>query len=208
MTMQKPQRFSSDAGIAIGPILFVIALLAVLAATMAGGGGDFSVASISDRITADVSTQANMIRSTVNDCNLRYMLAVSSGSVDPTTDPYPSSNTSNGTAVSALLCDPLGSVSLWSDKLLPQPTAGFNAWTYIDVAATGGGRCFWTTPQGANPNGSSGIVGGLTHAASKFNSGATYSANQEVLYDPASASQKFIVWVTMPTGTPDSHCLP
>jgi len=211
MKMAPQQRFSSrfpsEAGIAIGPILFVIALLAILAGVMAGGGGDFSVASVADRITADISTQANLIRSTINDCNLQYMLAVSNGSINPSSDPYPAS-AATGTAVSALLCDPTGGTSLWSDKLLPPPTSGFNAWTYIDASASGGGRCFWTSPTEANPSGDNGILGGLAHAATKFNSGTAYAANQEVLYSPTSSSQKFIVWVTMPTGSASSYCLP
>src|SRR5579859_5398129 len=106
-------RFSSSAGIAIGPILFVIALLAILAAVMAGGGGDFQVAGGADRITADIGAQANLIRNTINECNLQYMLAVSTGSVAPSADTYPLSDTSTGTAVSALTCNPTGGNSLW-----------------------------------------------------------------------------------------------
>jgi hypothetical protein len=37
-----PQRFESDAGIAIGPILFIIAILAILAAAIAAGSGSFT----------------------------------------------------------------------------------------------------------------------------------------------------------------------
>jgi hypothetical protein len=94
--------------------------------------------------------------------------------------------------------------------MLPQPTAGFNPWFYINASATGGGRCFWTTPTASNPKNSSIIVTGLTRAASKFNSSATATTNSEVIYDPASASQKFVVWITLPSSinSADSHCLP
>ena len=52
------------------------------------------------------------------------------------------------------------------------------------------------------------VTSGLTRAASKFNSSTAYSATSEVIYNPASTSQKFVVWITMPTGSADSHCLP
>jgi hypothetical protein len=206
--MDKSPRFSASAGIAIGPILFVLALLAVLAAVMSAGNGDFQVASGADRITADTVAQANLIRNTINECNLQYMLTVSSGSINPTSDPYPLSNTSTGTAVSALLCDPIGSSSLWGAILLPPPTTGFNAWTYIDASASGGGRCIWTEPSGSNQLHNEQVTTGLTRAAMKFNSSTGYSASSEVIYDPSSTSQKFIVWITQPTGTANSNCLP
>ena len=205
-----------DAGFAIGPILFVIALLAVLAAVIAAGSGDFGTASVTDRISADVTTQANLIRSKIGECNIMH-------GTDSNYDGYPPSDTSNGTLVSALDCigDPVGaSQNLWTGPrpaLLPPPTPGFAAWKYINTddctpqtgnclgGTTSGGRCIWTAPLGS---GSTGIIAGLTKAASKFSNGTTYSSSNEVIYDPASASQKFIVWITMPTGTPDSHCLP
>ncbi len=207
------QRFSSSSGIAIGPILFIIALLAVLAAAMSSGGGGFQVSGIADRINADIVAQANMIRTTINQCNLQYSLALSSGSVDLVgTDPpggYPASDTTNGTAVSALVCDPMGGASLWGAILLPPPTKGFNAWKYINNGPTNG-RCIWTTPSTASPVNNNGIVEGLSRAASKFNSGTAADTTHEVVYDPASASQKFVVWITMPATADDadSHCEP
>ncbi len=206
--MSRQKRFSSQAGIAIGPILFIIALLAILAAVMAGGGGDFQTATVSDRITNDVAAQVNLIRNTINECNLQYLLAVSTGSVAPSSDTYPTSDPSNGTLVSAVVCNPTGSASLWGDKLLPPPTKGLNPWTYIDASGSGGGRCIWATPTEASPLGDTALVAGLVRAASKFNSSAAYSATTEVIYDPTSASQKFIAWISPPTGSADSHCLP
>jgi type II secretory pathway pseudopilin PulG len=40
--MKMPHRFSADAGIAIGPILFVVAILGILAAAIAAGSGSFT----------------------------------------------------------------------------------------------------------------------------------------------------------------------
>lgn len=109
--------------------------------------------------------------------------------------------------------------SLWTGErpaLLPPPTSGFGSWYYINTNNTGlggtavGGRCIYTEPNINNPSGSAGIVNGLSKAASKFQSGTscTPTCPAEVVYDPASASQKFVVWISLPTGMPDSHCLP
>ena len=159
-----------------------------------------------DRITADVVSQANLIRNTISQCNLQYSLSVASGSVLPKTDPYPASDTSLGTAVASLVCDPTGSTSLWNDKMLPPPTSGFSPWMYIDASASGGGRCIWITPSGSNPANNLQVTGGLTRAASKFNSSTSFSTSTEALYNPAGTSQTFVVWITLPTGMPNSHC--
>ncbi len=207
--MEKKQRFSSQAGIAIGPILFIIALLAVLAMAVAGGGGDFQTASIADRVAADIASQANLIRNTINNCNMQYQMALSMGS--PTTagtDGYPAA--ASAADVNSLLCDPMGTGSLWNNGtnniLLPPATSGFNDWTYINGGASGG-RCIYTTP--ISPSTAS--TAGLIRAASKFNSAATATGTNEVLYDSSTASghnpnQKFIVWITMPTGSAVSNC--
>jgi len=204
--MSHKQKFSPDAGIAIGPILFVIAILALLAAVMASGNSDFQVASGADRISADVAAQASLIRGTINQCNMQYVIAASTGSVSPVTDTYPSPT--GVTPVSALTCNPMGSGSLWGAILLPPPTQGFNVWNYIDDSANGGGRCIWTSPTTSNPSTVTSITVGLTHAAAKFNSSTSFSSSSEVIYNPASSSQKFVVWITMPTGTANSNCLP
>jgi hypothetical protein len=135
-------------------------------------------------------------------------MATNPGGTTPVSDPYPSPQ---GTVspVSSLYCSPIGSTistPIWNDvslgtKLLPPPTQGFNAWSYMDDSSNGNGRCFWTSPTVANPVNDLVVTSGLTRAAAKFNSSTAYSAMTEVLYNPASATQKFIVWVTMPTNT-------
>ena len=206
------QRLSSSAGIAIGPILFIIAILAVVAAAMMSGGGNFQTSSVVDRINADITAQANMIRNAISNCNMQYQMALSTQSTnilflpnDPV-GPYPTSDTTAGTAVSALECNPMGTESLWGSIMLPPPTNGFDAWMYINAGPTGG-RCLWTKPQGGR---SDPIKEGLLRAAAKFNSGATVDLSHEVVYDPESASQKFIVWITLPATADDAnvHCKP
>jgi hypothetical protein len=214
--MKQPHRFSPSAGIAIGPILFVLALLAILAAVMASGGNDFQTASGADRITADIASQANLIRNTINDCNLQYMLNTSSctdpGTCTVSTDPYPTSDATNGTTVASLVCSPTTSASLWGAVLLPPPTKGFNAWTYMDASASGGGRCIWTEPDPAvynSPASSEVVTTGLLRAAQKFNYATSNTGANEVIYDTNGTnnpSQKFIVWITQPTETANGKC--
>ncbi len=210
--MQNATKFHPSAGIAIGPILFVLAILALLAAVMASGGNDFQVAGGADRISNDIVAQANLIRSTINQCNMQYTISISTQSIEPAAngDYYPSP--SGATLVANLVCNPLWGSSattptLWNDtvlgnKLLPPPTTNFYPWKYIDDFANGGGRCFWTAPSTTNPLNSSTVTSGLARAASKFNSASSFSTATEVLYDPGSTSQKFVVWITLPTGTP------
>lgn len=205
------QRFSSSAGIAIGPILFVLALLGVVAMVMAQGGNNFTSVSVIDRVTADVVSQANLIRNTISTCNMQYQMSQTlAGSAAPD-DVYPfGSALGTATAVRDLVCNPTGGASLWGANagiLFPPPTRGFNEWQYIN-AGLAGGRCIWTTSTAATPLNDKALVAGLTRAASKFNSSTSADGTHEVVYDPASASQKFIVWVTPPTGTADSNCVP
>jgi hypothetical protein len=213
-SIQTQRRLPTDAGIAIGPILFVIALLGILGAVIAAGNSDFGTASVADRVTADVTTQANLIRAKINECNLLY-------GTNSNYDGFPDSGGAP-VLVSDLVCagDPSTGAgqNLWTGQRatsLPQPTKGMGSWYYINTNTTGlgglpiGGRCIYAVPTGSNPSGDNGLVVGLTKAASKFSNGTTFSSSNEVLYDPASSSQKFVVWISMPSGgTPDSHCVP
>jgi hypothetical protein len=205
--MTRNRKFHPSAGIAIGPILFMIAMLAVLAMVMSSGGGGFQTVGITDRIANDIAAQSNLIRSTINSCNMEYILAASTRSVATAADPYPDSIAA-GTNVSALVCDPMGGAPLWGAALmLPPPTRDFSVWKYVN-AGDSGGRCFWTTPTVANPKTNQAVKQGLIRAASKFNSAAANDGDHEVVYNPASDSQKFIVFITMPTGAIDSNCAP
>jgi len=199
-------KLEDNAGIAIGPILFILALLGILASVMsAGSGGSLGSAGITDRVKSDIVSQANLIRTKINECQMQYLINGTNNSSAPCAgDPYPCSDQTNGTAVSALTCpnDPLDSGnerSLWTGlrvASLPPPTSGFGAWTYFNAGLTGG-RCFYTAPT--NGKSSAAIVDGLKRSAEKFTS-------QEISYDNTSASQKFVVFITRPTGTVDSHC--
>jgi len=199
-------RFPPSAGIAIGPILFVLAMLGVLAAVLsANSGGNFGSAGTTDRVFNDIVGQANLIRSKIAECEMQYEVNGTSFAAAPCAgDPYPCSDQANGTLVSALTCpnDPLvggDEQSLWIGARVasfPPPTKGFSDWMYMNAGADGG-RCFWTAPTGGSGN--SAGAEGLRRASQKFTSG-------ELKYDNASASQKFVIMITQPTGAVDSHC--
>jgi hypothetical protein len=199
-------RPSADAGIAIGPILFVIALLGIIAAVIAAGSDGFGTATIADRIYNDVYSQANLIRTKINECNIKY------GTNENGDGFPPSNNMSTGDLACSLVClgDPANSESgndcegnamtsqnLWygiRPTTLPPPSAGMGPWSYINDGAAGG-RCIWAQPT--TPNSS--IGEGLTHAATKFSS-------QEIVFNGSGTTQRFVIWITYPTGTPDTLC--
>jgi hypothetical protein len=185
-------RFSSNSGIAIGPILFIIAILGLLASLMSSGGSEFTSVATADRVNTDIVSQANLIRSKINECNLLY-------GTNNNGDGWPASDPDDGTPVADLECagDPDGKKNLWTGlrpSMLSPPTSGFNAWYYINKGAVGG-RCFWTSPTGGN------TVAGLLRAKDKFSS-------QEVAYNSAGASQRFVVFITRPSNDEnmDAHC--
>lgn len=201
------QRFAPDAGIAIGPILFVLAMLGLLASVFsAGSGGSLGTASISDRVTADLVSQANLIRTKITECHMQYLVNGTNNSSAPCAgDPYPCSDQTDGTLASALTCpnDPLtgggAEQSLWMGLRVasyPPPTKGFGEWMYIN-AGEAGGRCIWTAP--ISGKGNTGNVDGIKKATAKFTS-------QEMAYDPTSNSQKLVIFITRPSGAADAHC--
>ncbi len=201
------KRFNSSAGIAIGPILFLLAVIGVVATVMASGGTtSLGVAGNADRVRADIIGQANLIRAKIQECHMQYAVnGTNYAEGSCAGDPYPCSNKTRGTPVSDLSCpnDPLDGFdkerSLWTGlriASLPPASKGLDNWYYMN-AGVAGGRCIWTAPT-TTPTGT-GVIQGLTAAASKFTS-------QEVSYDSADEAQKFIVFITRPTGTVDSHC--
>jgi type II secretory pathway pseudopilin PulG len=199
-------RLGKDAGIAIGPILFVLAILGILASVFAAGGsGSLGAAGTTDRVEAEIVNQANLIRSKIQECELQYEVNGTNYASAPCAgDPYPCSDQTTGTLASALTCpnDPLDGSnerSLWSGlrpASFPPASRGFNEWYYMNAGASGG-RCIWTAPT--NGDGSTATVDGLRRATRKFTS-------QEVSYDSASEGQKFVVFITRPTGTVDAAC--
>lgn len=200
-------RLSPDAGIAIGPILFVLALLGVLASVLSSGSGDsFGQAGNADRVTTEIVGQANLIRNKILECHIQYEIKGENNATGTCAgDPYPCSDQTDGTLVENLTCpnDPLDGTnerSLWVGlrvASLPPPTKGFSKWTYMN-AGTSGGRCIWTAPTAGKNN--TNAVQGLMRAAKKFTS-------QELSYDSSSNSQKFVIIITPASPGPmHSNC--
>lgn len=205
----KNNRAPSDAGIAIGVVLFVIALLAVLAIAMSSGSNTVGSTVVTDRVRSDVKTQANLIRAKIMECN---QYSAERGELG---DKYPYSNAS-GTSfsttpqlVSSLNCLafvsetttlPSGLTHLWTgahQATLGPPSNGLDEWYYVNAGSVGG-RCIRIQPLAGSVN-DTGIRTGLSQAFSAFSS-------QEGIYAPGSSSQRFILWITAPSGTPDSNC--
>ncbi len=186
--MQHNSRLTRDSGIAIGPILFVLALLGIIAAYMASDSSNMGGAAREDTITAVLTSQANLIRSKFAECQMIR-------------GAYPIGDES-GTLVSAVTCpgDPVGQDNLWTgarpNQLAPPPQ-GFNSWTYYDYGATGGGRCVRITPASpADPS----VRNGIRRAAAKFTS-------QEGAYDANGSVQSLIIWITYPSSSPGVSCV-
>ena len=202
--MFRPQspRFSAQAGIALGPILFILAILAIIGAVLASGGGGFSVAGVADRVKADIVSQANLIRAKIYECNLMY-------GTNGNGDGYPDSG-GVSVAIKNVNCtgDPAGLQNIWTGNRaanLPPPTSGFSSatnlgWYYLNTNSSGfggtavGGRCVWIKPNSKNQ----GVVAGLTSAAAKFTSALANDGKSEVNYNPDSANQRFVVWISSP----------
>jgi hypothetical protein len=208
------KRFSPNAGIALGPILFILAILGILAAVLGSGSTGFSTAGITDRIAAEIPSQANLIRSKINECNLMY------GTTPGNYDGFPFSGAVS-IAISTVTCNgdpstPVNLQNVWSGNRpsnLPPPTNGFGNWNYMNsntdaVTVTGGtaphGRCIWIKPT--NPSGS--ITDGLIKSAKKFTTSAHNDGASEVNFDPTSTYKRFVVWISAPpaAGQEDNDC--
>jgi hypothetical protein len=180
---------SREAGVAIGPILFVIALLGVLAVYMSSGNSNMGGAAREDTITTLLHSQANLIRSKMAECNM-----IRGG--------WPAGDGS-GTAVTALTCpgDPSGKESLWTDtrpSQLAPPPQNFGAWTYFDYSGTGGGRCVRIAPSSGASEPA--VRNGIRRAFGKF-------TTQEADYQTAGSVQSFVIWITRPSGSAGANCV-
>lgn len=212
-TPYKNNRFASDAGIAIGAILFVVALLGVIAVAMSSGSSSVGTNIAADRVRNDIKIQANLIRAKILECN---QYSIDRGNLP---DKYPSS-TGTGAALStvrSLNClafdiveDGSGNAQatlntpLWTGAhaaSLPPTSTGFEEWKYKNAGAVGG-RCIRIQPLAANVS-DPGIKNGLAQAFTAFSS---LAGTEEAVYDSNSASQRFIIWITKPTGTTDADC--
>jgi hypothetical protein len=194
MTQTAP-RPRHDAGIAVGAILFVLALLGVIAAAVSNSGTFMSTTITPDRVSADVKSQANLIRNKILEC---FTNGYDRGDLP---DRYPAS-TGTGTLVEVLDCPSFntGSQNIWSGQYtatLPPPPGGFDKWVYVN-AGTVNGRCIRIQPSSGNAN-DQGLINGLLQASAAF-------SGMELVFDSGSSSKRFILWITRPSGTPSADC--
>jgi hypothetical protein len=172
----------TNSGIAIGPILFVVAILGVLGVMLSSGTGSMSSNTTVDRIKTELRGQANLIRAKMQEC---YMITMgNSGFGHPA---------GSNTDVSAVSCpgDPSGQQNLWRGARpasLPPTIPGFGEWKYYNYAT---GRCISIATSSSSP--SQAVKDGLNTLAALFNT------NEKHLN--TTGAWVFSVWLT-PMATP------
>jgi len=199
------KRLSSQSGIAIGIILFVLVLIGVISVAVSASGNFMGTTVTPDRINVEIKSQANLIRTKITECIQNATMRLDANFTNPGgggyTSPFPLS-TGTGTAIEAVDCPSYGSgvQNLWKGQAplqLPPAPQGFDKWYYVN-AGDMGGRCIRIQPTAANVA-DPGVKQGIGNAASTF-------TDMERVYDPAGASQRLIIWITKPTGTTSADC--
>jgi hypothetical protein len=190
-----------EAGIALGPILFLLAVIGIIGLVLSAGSSGFTTAAVSDRVKADMVSQINLIRAKINEC-----ITIYGSFTDYTT--YPQALTA--TPVSNITCPGDSGNNLWTGSHpanMPPPTAGFGPWYYINTNGTGGtnkGACIWTQPT--TPSGA--IGDGLKAASAKFTTSTVNLGTSEMNYNSALSNQRIVVWISTPPATADTNCTP
>jgi hypothetical protein len=124
---QTIQLSNREAGNVLFYILLCVALLALLTYTMSSGGNEQATGTTSFKLTEDIKSQAQGIRSAILECvlvqNAAYPLQPVSGNLNDVECAMASGGNQNlFTAQSA--------------RALPIPPGPFNAWTYTNVGNT------------------------------------------------------------------------
>ena len=215
------ERLSSESGLAIGVILFGLAIIAVVTIAMSAGSNTMGSSTITiDRVSSDIRSQADLIAAKIRQC---YTTAVNDEVSSCTNNTFsagvwsrPSCNTidrttyypvgaSPGITVTSVICpgyNNTDATNLWTGKfpaMLPPTSNGLNPWYYVN-AGDSGGRCIRIQPLAASVNDAS-VKAGIAQATN------VYSAN-EYVYTAGSASQRFIYWITRPSGAASADCTP
>ncbi|QQR68648.1 MAG: hypothetical protein IPI58_07315 [Alphaproteobacteria bacterium] len=184
---------TGERGIAIGPILFILALMGVVAAAMGASTSTSSANVSSDRIANIVYSQAELIRAKIHEC---YSFNMGNAANN-----YPTS-AGAGTAVRSLTCpgDQGGAQNLWTGiraaSLGPVPP-GFDEWLYVN-AGSSGGRCIRIQPTSTA---SQSMKDGLARVVARY-------AATDIQYTAGGATQRIVIWITPPTGSADANCAP
>ncbi len=175
------QRHSIRSGIAIGPILFIIAILAVLAGAISLSTGGSGSASMSDRINVELRTQANLFRAKVLECDMITRGNAGAG--------FPA--TPSGTpTMDRVDCpgDTGSNKNLWTGPrpaTFPVTPGGMQPWVYCNDGA--GTICISICPITANAAATP-VRAALSRAVANF-------SGSEISYDSASTDQRISVFI-------------
>lgn len=124
------RKFGPQAGIAIGPILFVVAILAILAAAIAAGSGSF---------TSGTTTESNRTKSSAliqigENLKVGMDRITMENGISPTSVDINASNTS---ASNALFSPTGGGVAPPSTSMANAPGTAGNVWYYVQGPING-----------------------------------------------------------------------
>jgi hypothetical protein len=126
---------NSKGFVAIGLLVLIIALMALIGIAIAKGSNMFNKATAINNTITQLVAQANLIRQKIVQCATEYPEGDNGTSYHK---PYPSGS---GVLVSTLTCPgaPAGGNNLWSGidgVFLPQTPTGFNSWVYTNDATS------------------------------------------------------------------------
>jgi hypothetical protein len=203
-------RIAPTAGIAIGPILFILAILGAIASMISMSSGGMGMATGIDRTKMELSSQIQLVQTKIDECALLNRRSYNEYRRDhaydkdaPDFDPaaetlYPPADAPEGILVRNYICPATrdhAETPLWAggvrQAFLPPPPTGFGDWRFVNNGESG--RCFFIQPESSKAAGSKTIREGIAAALKKMPKTA-YS------YDPASPTQRIVIWVTRPTG--------
>lgn len=158
-----------ERGVAVGPVVYTVALMAVLSGAIAAGSGMMSGSLRTDKVQAELNAQVNLIRQKITEC---WIVTQGRPGADwPATPP--------SGLVSDLECpgDPAGARNLWTGArptALPRPPTAFDAWEYANDATS---VRFWTDPESAAVASETQVTTALDRLEEKF-------ASSELVVDP------------------------
>lgn len=141
------QKFSSEAGIAIGPILFIIAILAILAAAIAAGSGSFTsgTSGESNRTKASALIQiGENLKIGMDRLIMENNIAFGNYTIDPT---HTSANTDMFSPIGGGITAPSDTLSNtpgtdhWYYPTGPVPGIGTNSSEQLAVLRVASGVC-------------------------------------------------------------------
>ena len=181
-------------GIAIAPILMVIALLGVIVAAFSMGGNSLGGAAITeDRTVAELRGQIDLIRTKIDECVMLTRQAAQPQFLYPGFD-----RLDTAILVKDLTCprDPAGRQNLWNGArpaAYPPVTKSFMPWIYVNHGDTDtvspGGICIKTQPVDAARANDQIIQASLRLIIRNF-------STAEYTFD--AATQSLIIWIKRP----------